>query len=340
MKTKAAFTYGQQDVRLEELDLPELEPKGLLLRVATCGICGSDSRMYFTGLTPRYIRPVILGHEFSGRVVQAGAGQAEFKEGDLVTVAPIIPCLRCEPCREGIDNLCEQGRVIGCNDHGAMAEYYYVPQHMVEAGGVVKAPEGVSARTAAMAELVGSCLNGWQQGGIEPGDRAVIFGDGPIGLTFLQLARNLGAGWLGVAGHRETRLAMARELGADETRVDGEDAGKASFGGRIDRIVIATSNTAAIEAAFRMIKPGGSILLFSGYVYGTTASIDLNRVHYRQVHFHGAIDCTIRNFRQAVRMLPYLQMEKLITRAYPLEQVNEAFLATRERDVNKIVLEP
>src|SRR5512140_2231192 len=163
MKTKAAFTFGKQDIRFGELELPEMEAGGVLLQVAICGICGSDSRMFFTGLTPRYKNPIVLGHEFSGHVVKLGSAQTSFQVGDLVTVAPIIPCMRCDPCLEGLDNLCTTGAVIGCNDDGAMAEYYYVPARMVEAGGLVKVPPLVNARAAAMAELVGTCLNGWLQ---------------------------------------------------------------------------------------------------------------------------------------------------------------------------------
>ena len=113
-----------------------------------------------------------------------------------------------------------------------------------------------------------------------------------------------------------------------------------SFGTRIDRIVIATSNISALDSTFGLIKNGGSILLFSGYVYGSTYSIDLNRVHYRQLHIHSAIDCTIKTFRQAVKLLPHLQMNKLITQTYKLDQVNSAFLATEEQSCNKIVIEP
>jgi L-iditol 2-dehydrogenase len=339
MKTKAAFTYGQQDIRFGELELPEMEPGGALLQVAICGICGSDSRMFFTGLTPRYKQPIVLGHEFSGHIVKLGEAQTGFQVGDLVTIAPIIPCMRCDPCLEGLDNLCTTGAVVGCNDDGAMAEYYYVPARMVEAGGMVKVPPMVNARAAAMAELVGTCLNGWLQTGLEPGERVVIYGDGPIGLTFVQLARVMGASWVGVVGHRESRLKMAQQLGADDTRFsDGRDA--AGFGGRIDRVVVATSNTAALDESFRVVKHGGSVLLFSGYVHGTTYNLDLNLAHYGQLHIDSAIDCTIRNFRQAVSLLPRLQMDKLVSRAYSLDQIETAFLATKDKSVNKIVLEP
>ncbi len=332
--------YGKEDVRLGQLEMTDLEPGGALLKVAACGVCGSDSRMFFTGLTPRYKHPVVLGHEFSGRILRLGSLVTDFQVGDLVTIAPIIPCMHCEPCLQGLDNLCRHGRVVGCNDDGAMAEYYYVPERMVQAGGMVKVPAGVSARAAATAELIGTCLNGWQQTGIEPGDRVVIYGDGPIGLTFVQLARLMGASWVGVAGRRAPRLQLALELGADDARVSDTLDAAPTYPSRIDRVVLATSNVEPLGAALHLVKHGGSIMLFSGYVHGTTYPVELNILHYHQLHIDSAIDCTIRQFRQAVSLLPRLQMDRLITRAYPLDQVHEAFQATRDRAVNKVVLEP
>ncbi len=340
LKTKAAFTFGQQDIRLGELELPEIEPKGILLKIKTCGICGSDSRMYFTGLTPRYIKPVVLGHEFCGHVLEVGRELTGYAIGDLVTVAPIIPCMHCAPCLEGNDNLCENGKVIGTNDHGAMAEYFYIPQQMVLAGGAVKLSPSVEAHTAAMTELVGCCLNGWQQTKMGPGDRIVIFGDGPIGLIFLKLARNLGAGWIGIIGHRNNRMQMASQMGADEVFNFDDLSSPGLFGKRIDRIVLATSNPAILDTAFQMVKPGGSILLFSGYVYGTSYTLDLNKTHYRQIQINTAIDCTIQQFRQSAEMLPGLGLDGLVSKVFPLDEVVAAFEATRDRDVIKTVLEP
>ncbi len=339
MKNKAAFIHGKEDIRLGQLPVPDLEAGGALLKVATCGVCGSDSRMFFTGLTPRYKQPVVLGHEFSGRIIRLGSAVTEFQVGDLVAIAPIIPCMRCEPCLEGLDNLCRHGRVVGCNDDGAMAEYYYVPERMVQVGGMVRVPAGVSARAAATTEIVGTCLNGWQQTGIEPGERVVIYGDGPVGLTFLQLARLLGASWVGIVGRREARLKLALELGADDARMTDTLDAPPAYPSRIDRVVLATSSLEALGCGLHLVKHGGSIMLFSGYVHGTTYPLDLNLVHYRQIHINSAIDCTIRQFRQAVSLLPRLQMDRLISRAYGLEQVHEAFQATRDRSVNKIVLE-
>jgi L-iditol 2-dehydrogenase len=171
---QAALLYGKEDIRIESYELPPLQGHDLLLRIRSCGICGSDSRMFFNGPSARYINPVILGHEISAEVSQVGPEVEDYQPGDLVGLAPIIPCMHCKPCSVGQDNICETAKVIGCNVHGGMAEYIHVPSQMVQVGGVVKIPAGIQPREAALAELVGCCLHGLHQVGIEAGERILI----------------------------------------------------------------------------------------------------------------------------------------------------------------------
>jgi len=336
---RAAFLYGREDLRIEEVDLPPVEPCGLRIRVLTCGICGSDARMFFSGPTPRYINPVILGHEFAGEVVEVGVGAQDYAEGDVVTLAPLIPCMRCAACSRGQDNLGERAQVIGCTVHGGMAEYVTVPGQMVLAGGVVKLPPTVEHRAGALTELVGCCLRGLNQMGIAPGDRVLIIGDGPIGLTFLQLVKLNGAGYVVTTGRRPRRRELAVELGADEALDAQAIKLKERFEQSIDRVIVDASNIEATAEAVDLVRPGGHLLLFSGYTYGTALSLDVNAVHYRELHLHGSIDCTVRDFRQAAKLLPQLRMDRLISASFPLEKAEEAFRASRERDAVKVVIE-
>jgi L-iditol 2-dehydrogenase len=344
---KAALLYAQEDLRLEEVALPPLEPYGLRVKILTCGICGSDARMFFTGPTPRYINPVILGHELAAEVVEMGELVAGYAPGDVVTLAPLIPCMICPACSRGQDNLCQQAQVIGCTVHGGMAEYMTVPSQMVLSGGVVHLPEGVDPWAGALTELVGCCLHGLEgMGGAGlgdragPGDRVLIIGDGPIGLTFLQLVRLMGAGYVATSGRRPRRRELALELGADEaldaSTVDLTDR----FEGALDVVVVAASNIEATAEAMELVRPGGHLLLFSGYTYGTTLPLEVNAVHYRELHLHGSIDCTVRDMRRAVKLLPQMQMDKLVTAAFPLDAAQDAFYASKERGAVKVVLEP
>lgn len=337
---KAAFLYAKEDLRIEEVDLPPVASHGLLLKVLACGICGSDARVLFNGPSSRYTIPGVLGHELSGEVVEVGPQVEGYAPGDLVTLAPIIPCTRCPACSRGLDNLCEQVQVIGCTTAGGMAEYVYVPSQMVQVGGVVKLPPSVDYRAGAMSELVGCCLHGLQKIGVEAGDRVLIIGDGPVGLTFLQLTKLMGAGWVATSGRRPRRRELAAELGADEALDATVTDLKTHFGPSLDRVIVATSNVEATKEMLDVVRPGGSVLLFSGYLAGSSFDLPLNDVHYRELSLHGSIDCTINDFRRAVSLLPMLNMDKLITASYTLGEVVTAFHATRDRDAVKVVIEP
>jgi len=341
MEMQAAFLYGQEDIHIETAVLPPLESHGLILKVLTCGICGSDSRMYFTGPTPRYIKPVILGHELACEVVEVGPEVTDYAVGDRVTVAPIIPCMRCPACARGLDNLCQQAGVIGCTVHGGLAEYLWVPSQMVLAGGIVKLEPGTNLHAAALIELAGCVLHGLgNTGGVQAGDRVLIMGGGPIGLIFTQLTKLMGAGYVAVSDVQPQRLALARELGADETFDVRQVDLIARLAQSMDKVVTATAVVQAAQQAVELVRSGGHLLLFSGYVYGTRLDLDINTVHYRELHLHGTIDCTIRDFRHAARLAPQLQLEKLVTHTYPLAETDAAFRATRREDAVKVVVEP
>ncbi len=337
---KAAFLYAQEDLRIEETDLPPVEPHGLLLKVLACGICGSDARMFFAGPSPRYTIPVVLGHELSGEIVEVGLQVEGYAPGDIVTLAPIIPCMRCSACSRGLDNLCERAQTIGCTIHGGMAEYMYVPGQTVQVGGVVKLPQGVDYRAGALSELVGCCLHGLQKMEIEPGDRVLIIGDGPIGLTFLQLTKLMGAGWVATSGRRPRRRELAVELGADESLDATATDLKAHFGPSFDRVIVAASSVTATKEALELVRSGGSVLLFSGYLPGSSLNLQLNDVHYQELHLHGSIDCTVKDFRNAVALQPMLNMGELVTASYALDEIVAAFHATRDRDAVKVMIEP
>ena len=337
---KAALLYGREDLRVEEVTCPPAGARGLGMRVLSAGICGSDARMFFTGPTPRYLNPVILGHELCGEITEVGSEVEGYGLGDLVTVAPVIPCMRCASCARGDDNLCKDSGVIGCTIHGGFAEHMTIPAQMVHAGGVVHVPQGISHREACLTEVVGCCLHGLRQISMSPGDRVLIIGDGAIGLTFLQLCRLMGAGLVVTSGRRPRRRQLAVDLGADQALDASEVQLTQLFERSFDRVIVAASSVEATSEALELVRPGGDLLLFSGYAQGSRLPLDVNEVHYGELHIHGSIDCTIRDFRAAARILPQLRMETMITGSYPLERVLEAFQATRERDAVKIVVEP
>jgi L-iditol 2-dehydrogenase len=336
---KAAFLYGKEDIRIEETELPGIENYDILIRILSCGICGSDNRMFFNGPSARYINPVILGHEICGEVVRIGQEVEDYEPGDIVTIAPIIPCMRCNACSHGQDNICDIAKVIGCTVHGAFAEYMYIPTRMVQVGGVVKVPPGIDPREAALTELVGCCLHGLHQVGIQAGEKVMVIGGGPIGMTFIQLAKLMGAHVIS-SELLPRRRELSKELGADEVVDPTVIDLKSEYRESIDRVIVATASLPATSEAIDLTRTGGSLLLFSGYLRGSTIEMPLNDIHYRELHIHGSIDCTIKDFQNAASLLPKLQMGKLISSCFPLDKAKEAFYATRDPNTVKILIEP
>lgn len=329
---KAAIFSGSGSIEIMDRIL-SVGSDDILIEVICCGICGSDLRMFMNGPTARYKMPVVLGHEVSGRIVNFGKNVNGINIGDIVAIAPIIPCMSCSYCLSGRDNLCENGQVIGCTVDGGMASHMLIPKKMLDAGGIVKISERMSHSVAALSEIVGCCVHGLEQVDLYDVKKALIIGAGPIGLTFLQLLQNDRK--ITISGRRKIRMNLAEELGAD--RVVKENG---YFDDAYDLIIAATSNIDAIKNAVSILHPGGQLLLFSGYKAEKNFTFNLNDIHYKELHICGSIDCTIADFRKAVTILPSLQMEKLITDYYELFNIEEAFYSALNRESIKVLLEP
>lgn len=338
---KAGVFYGKEDIRIESIQLDPIESKGLRIKVLACGICGSDIRYYFNGPSPRYKIPGILGHEVCGEVVEVGSENKHFSPGMHVVLAPVIPCLNCDSCSTGLDNLCKEGNGFGYSVDGAFTEYMNISGQAVSAGVVVQVQKEIEPNAAALTELIGCCINGLEQIDLRYGQSVLIIGDGPIGLTFLQLARYLGANYVVTTGRRNKRRELALQLGADQALdVRNQSMVDMLAGIAFDHVVLATSNKEVLSQAISVAKPGGSLLVFSGYKGDADAIFDLNTIHYKQLKILGSIDCTIRQFHLAARLLPHLQMQKLVTSTFVLDELQKAFYQSKGEEEVKVVINP
>jgi L-iditol 2-dehydrogenase len=158
-------------------------------------------------------------------------------------------------------------------------------------------------------------------------------------MTFIQLAKLMGAIVIS-SEPRARRREMAKELGADETIDPTVTDLYTHFGSSLDRVIVATAIVPVTQQAFNLVRPGGSLLLFSGYLTGSTMELKLNDIHYKELHIHGSIDCTIKDYQNAVALLPQLNMGKLVTSSYPLDRIAEGFYATPNPDEVKVIIEP
>ncbi|QWT22700.1 galactitol-1-phosphate 5-dehydrogenase [Subtercola sp. PAMC28395] len=213
----AGVLHDVGDVRIEQVPIPTPGPGDLLVKVAACGVCGSDiPRMNFSA---PYRLPLICGHEFSGHVVFAADDVTGFTVGDLVSVPPLLPCRKCESCLEGHFSLCEDYDYFGSRRDGAYAQYVVVP-----ADNALIMPEGLDPRAAAMIDPAAIALHAIWRTRLTAGSRVAVIGAGPIGLFAVQWARLLGATDVLAVDVNEQKADMAREAGATHTATNDEEA--------------------------------------------------------------------------------------------------------------------
>ena len=213
---RALLLEKYSELKLKDVPVPEFGHEDVLIRVKACGICGSDVHGY-DGSTGRRIPPLIMGHEAAGIVHSAGRDVQSFKPGDRVTFDSTISCGACRFCAAGAMNLCEKRQVLGvsCGEYrrnGAFAEYVSVPARIVYA-----LPDEFSFAHAALIEAVSVAVHAAKISEIRPGSTAVVIGAGMIGLLSVQALRHYGCARVFAVDVDETRLKMARELGATDT---------------------------------------------------------------------------------------------------------------------------
>ncbi len=207
---KAAVLYGNEDIRYDEYETPCIKPGCIKVKVRATGICGSDvPRVLHNGA---HFYPVVLGHEFSGDVVEIGEGVIGFELGDRVSGAPLLPCLTCEDCQNGNYSLCKHYSFIGSREQGSFAEYVVMP-----ALNAVKFANTIPYEQGAMFEPSTVALHGLECNQYKGGEYVAVLGGGTIGLFTMQWAKIFGSKKVVVFDINEERLSLAKRLGADET---------------------------------------------------------------------------------------------------------------------------
>lgn len=226
---KAAVVCANEDVKYLEYEEPVVAPGMVKVRVRFSGICGSDiPRVLHNGV---HFYPIVLGHEFSGDVVEVGEGVTKVKVGDRVSGAPLLPCMVCEDCQKGNYSLCKHYSFIGSRQQGSNADFVVMPEK-----NAVPFDESVSYEQGAMFEPATVALHGLLQNDYQGGEYVAILGGGTIGLFTMQWAKIFGSRKVVVFDINDKRLALARKLGADEvintTNENFMEEAKAITGGK------------------------------------------------------------------------------------------------------------
>ncbi len=265
---RAAIYYGTNDVRVATVPVPEIGAKELLVRVHTCGICGTDLKKISTG---SHSAPRIFGHEIAGEVAAVGEGTAGFALGDRVMVFHHIPCGTCYYCRHKVYAQCPTYKKVGTTagfepSGGGFAEYIRVMENIV-ARGVVRIPANVSYEQASFIEPVNTCMKAIQTLAIVPGENVLVIGQGAIGIILGLLAKSAGAR-VTTSDLYEQRLTISRSLGLDDALNPGQhdvvqEMGARTEGRGADVVILAVASNAMIPVALQAARPGGRVMLFA-----------------------------------------------------------------------------
>ncbi len=344
----AAVYHGVDDVRLETVPVPEIGRGEMLVRVHSCGICGTDLKKIATG---SHSAPRIFGHETAGIVAKIGAGVTQYQPGDRVVVFHHIPCGKCYYCQHKTFAQCETYKKVGCTagfepSGGGFAEFVRVMDWIVDKG-TVRITPGVSFEQACFVEPVNTCMKGIERLAPRSGETILVIGQGPIGLILAVLAKRAGATVVTTDLYAD-RLTICKDfsLGTtiDASRTDPVKAVRELTEGRgADAAILAVGGNGLIRSAMDAVRPGGRVLLFAQTVRGE-ATIDPAAVCVDEKTLLGSYSASVELQEQSIRFVMDCEMDmsRLISHRFPLTGSLEALhlAAHPQPDSMKIVIQP
>ena len=341
---KALLLTKYKHLEIADLSVPTAGHGEVLVRVAACGICGSDVHGY-DGSSGRRIPPIVMGHEAAGTIAAIGAGVTEFAEGDRVTFDSTVYCGTCAFCRRGEVNLCDNRQVLGvsCGDYrraGAFAEFVAVPSRIV-----YRLPESISFEEAAMLEAVSVAIHAVSLAQVSPGSTALVVGAGMIGLLITQALRAAGLSRIFVADIDSSRLKLAQEIGAHITLPANFDVPKQveklTGGVGVDVALEAVGQTDSVKTSIESVRKCGTVVLVGNIA--PEVMFPLQRVVTRQIRLQGSC-ASAGEYPRAMELLASraIEVKKLISAIAPLSQGPHWFerLYAREPNLMKVVLKP
>lgn len=342
--------HGVKDLRLETIEEPSALEGKVKIKVEWCGICGSDLHEYVAG--PIFIpqntehpltgekAPVVMGHEFSGQIVEVGAGVTKLKVGDRVVVEPIYACGKCEACKQGKYNLCDDMGFLGlAGGGGGLSEYVSANEHMVH-----KIPDSLSYEQGALVEPSAVALHAVRSSQFKVGDKAAVFGAGPIGLLVIEALKASGASEIYVVELSEERKQKAAELGAiviDPKQFDAVEEIRNRSEGGVTVAFEVTGVPVVLKQAIDTTKLGGQIMIVS--IFEKEAAIHPNQIVLKERNMAGIIG--YRDvFPSVISLMDqgYFPADKLVTKKIKLnEVVEQGFEALlKEKNQVKILVSP
>ncbi len=316
-------------IAVEEAPMPVLKENEALLKIKYCGICGADVASY-TGNQPFTTYPRIPGHEFSAEIAEIGENDRGLSVGDIVTANPYFNCGECYSCRRGIVNACTDNQTMGVQRDGSFSEYVAMPIERIIPG------KGLSAKELALIEPFSISCHALSRARINPGDSLLIMGAGPIGLFALIKAKAMGARVM-IADLLESRLALAKEYGADRTvnskQEDLSEAAKDFTGGDMfDVCVEACGAPETFLSCIDCAATGANLILIGNGKRDTTFLHSI--ILKKELNVYGSRNAFTRDFEELIDLVASGKADvlKMVSGVYSMDRAAEAFDALAHND--------
>jgi len=329
----AARIYNPYDIRIEDVSNPKIKESWVLIEVEAVGICGTD-KAFYTGTYKLFRKPIILGHEICGRVVEIGKGVPKDIIGSRIVTEINVVCGRCWFCNHGLRAHCPYREVLGITIDGGMAEYVAVPYANIHR-------VSLDPREAIFVEPLAAVLQMIKLAPPTPGDIAAVLGSGTIGLLTLQVLRLLGLYVVVITRKDSPKAKYAKALGANEVLTYEEVLefikNQTPEGQGFDYVVEATGNPQGLSIALELVRPRGIIAAKS--THGALTSFDYTKMVVKEVQITAS---RCGPFKPAIRLLEnrLIKVQDLITSRYKLREAKKAFNASLMRNQVKVVLVP
>jgi L-iditol 2-dehydrogenase len=351
--TMQAVVYrGVNDLRVETVPVPAIGPGELLVKIATCGVCGTDLKKIHTG---SHSAPRIFGHEMAGTIVKVGQGVTQYALGQRVMVHHHVPCGECYYCRKQTFAQCLVYKKVGATagfepSGGGFAEYIRVMDWIVADGGVVRIPDGVPFEQASFIEPLNTVLKGVKLLNLAADETVLVIGQGPIGLMLAALSRRTGARVLTSDFYPE-RHAIAAKFGLHEPIHAGtenviERVKAATEGRGADAVILAVGSNALIQTAMDVVRHGGKVMLFAQTQHGE-ATFDPGAVCMDEKTLLGSYSASAAILGEVTDLVfggyrNGFDLTQLISHRFPLDQAAKAIEVAShpQADSMKIMIEP
>jgi L-iditol 2-dehydrogenase len=334
---KIALWYNNRDIRIEDVPLPQPGPREMLVKVMSCGICGSDIVEWYR--LPR--APLVQGHEIGAEVVKVGSSVADYKPGDRVCIAPKVPCLKCHYCREGHYPVCPNVKV---RLPGGYAEFILVPEALLETG-TYRLPPNVSYDQSTFIEPLACVVRSQNLAGIKAGHSVLVMGSGMSGLLHVKLAKSRGCR-VAVTDLNPDRLALAKKNGAEvvlDAASDVPEQLKAALGGKADAVILCTSALPAIAHAWKCVDKGGAVVFFAVPGPDKQVTVPINDFWTQEIRILTTYYCGPSDLGVALRLIETrtIAVDDMITHCLPLRDIVRGFeLVLQGRESLKVIIRP